>query len=178
MFSSQSQLNKRTPENGNDRENYLSLLVDEYINTNSFDAKCQVLANLANFAYDPINYVYIRDVGVLDIFIHVLKNEQNDRLINFAASGICNLCIDPDNVEYILNHAAIKPITKLLKSAHNETVADAVTICIYLFNSRAKTAINTPEIIQDMQNLKNSNNNNKVVSNLADIFLDDVNKSN
>lgn len=36
MFSSQAQLNKRTPENGNDRENYLSLLVDEYINTNSF----------------------------------------------------------------------------------------------------------------------------------------------
>lgn len=36
MFSSQAQLKKRTPENGNDRENYLSLLVDEYINTNSF----------------------------------------------------------------------------------------------------------------------------------------------
>lgn len=87
------------------------------------------------------------------------------------------LISDPDNVEYILNHAAIKPITKLLKSTHNETVADAVTICIYLF-SHAKTAINTPEIIQDMQNLKNSNNNNEVVSNLVTIFLDDVNKSN
>lgn len=88
------------------------------------------------------------------------------------------LISDPDNVEYILNNAAIKPVTRLLKSTHNETVADAVTICIYLFNSHAKTAINTPEIIQDIQNLKNSNNNNEVVSNLATIFLDDVNKSN
>ncbi|CAH2099736.1 unnamed protein product [Euphydryas editha] len=176
MFSSQAQLKKRTPENGTDRENYLSLLVDEYINTNSLDAKCQVLANLANFAYDPINYVYIRDVGVLDIFIHVLKNEQNDKLINFAASGICNLCIDPDNVEYFLNHDALKPITKLLKSTQNDTVADAVTICIYLFNSHAKTAISTPEVVQDMHNLKNSNNT--IVSNLASIFLDDVSKNN
>ena len=36
MFSSRAQLKKRTPEDGTDREDYLSLLVDEYINTNSF----------------------------------------------------------------------------------------------------------------------------------------------
>lgn len=35
MFSSKSQLQKRTPENGTDRENFLSLLVDEYLNSTS-----------------------------------------------------------------------------------------------------------------------------------------------
>lgn len=55
------------------------------------DAKCQVLANLANFAYDPINYQFIRDVGVLDIFLHVIKKESNHQLLHFAAAGICNL---------------------------------------------------------------------------------------
>lgn len=35
MFSTKSQLRKRTPENGTDRENYLSLLVDEYLNSSS-----------------------------------------------------------------------------------------------------------------------------------------------
>lgn len=33
MFSNKSQLKRRTPENGIDRENFLSLLVDEYLNS-------------------------------------------------------------------------------------------------------------------------------------------------
>lgn len=36
MFSNKSQLKKRTPENGIDRENFLSLLVDEYLNSTSY----------------------------------------------------------------------------------------------------------------------------------------------
>lgn len=57
------------------------------------DAKSQILANLANFAYDPINYTYIRDVGVLDILLYVLKNDSDENLIHFASAGVCNLCI-------------------------------------------------------------------------------------
>lgn len=57
------------------------------------EAKSQVLANLANFAYDPINYGYIRDVGVLDILIYVVKKETDEKLLQFSVAGICNLCI-------------------------------------------------------------------------------------
>lgn len=148
MFSSKNQLLKRTPENGTDRENFLSLLVDEFLHSSSYgkwplfliveirnwiitliwtsstssnwfwpfqhsmsltitfltvlifsDAKCQVLANLANFAYDPINYGYIRDVGVLDIFLHVVKNETDEKLLRFAIAGICNLCLGKCNTQ-------------------------------------------------------------------------------
>lgn len=35
-----------------------------------------MIANLANFANNPINYSYIRDVGVSDIFLYVLKIEK------------------------------------------------------------------------------------------------------
>lgn len=35
MFTSLSYLKKHTPENGTDRESYLSLLVDEYLNSAS-----------------------------------------------------------------------------------------------------------------------------------------------
>lgn len=126
MFSSKAQLVKRTPENGTDRESFLSLLVDEYLHSSSYgnytivkakhffcmivlsvlythyvnvqflifsDGKCQVLANLANFAYDPINYQYIRDVGVLDIFLYVIKNESDRQLLHYAVAGLCNLCL-------------------------------------------------------------------------------------
>lgn len=33
------------------------------------DYKQQVLANLANFAYDPVNYDYFRELNILDLFL-------------------------------------------------------------------------------------------------------------
>lgn len=86
------------------------------------DAKCQVLANLANFSYDPINYGYIRNVGVLDIFIHVLKNEKDETLLHFATSGISNLCIG--NINYLK--------TNLLCFNRKSFFVNNVSICIIM----------------------------------------------
>lgn len=47
------------------------------------DAKEQVLANLANFAYDPSNYQYLRQLQVLDLFLDSLS-EENETLVKFA----------------------------------------------------------------------------------------------
>ncbi|XP_036921820.1 armadillo repeat-containing protein 7 isoform X3 [Sturnira hondurensis] len=44
------------------RLGYLQALVTEFQETESQDAKEQVLANLANFAYDPSNYQYLRQL--------------------------------------------------------------------------------------------------------------------
>ena len=33
------------------------------------ESKLQVLANLANFAYDPINYEHLRKLNVVDLFL-------------------------------------------------------------------------------------------------------------
>ncbi|XP_036053491.1 armadillo repeat-containing protein 7 isoform X3 [Onychomys torridus] len=44
------------------RLGYLQALVTEFQETESQDAKEQVLANLANFAYDPGNYQYLRQL--------------------------------------------------------------------------------------------------------------------
>lgn len=55
------------------------------------EAREQVLANLANFAYDPINYGYIRQLQIIDLFLHTLS-ENNIKLVSFAAAAICNLC--------------------------------------------------------------------------------------
>lgn len=49
-----------------------------------------MLANLANFAYDPINYPYIRSQRVIDLFIEQLVLEDV-KLVSFAAAGLCNL---------------------------------------------------------------------------------------
>ncbi|XP_026323327.1 armadillo repeat-containing protein 7 isoform X2 [Hyposmocoma kahamanoa] len=165
MFSNKSQLKRRTPENGIDRENFLSLLVDEYLNSTLYDAKCQVLANLANFAYDPVNYVYIRDVGVLDIFLYVIKNETNTQLLHFATA-------DPLNADYILRNSGLKPLLALLRINNTDIVTDTITTLIYLSNQQTKSKITIPEVVQIMQDLKMSESGN--LANLATIFLQDI----
>ncbi|XP_075850854.1 armadillo repeat-containing protein 7 isoform X4 [Microcebus murinus] len=65
------------------RLGYLQALVTEFQETESQDAKEQVLANLANFAYDPNNYQYLRQLQVLDLFLDSLS-EENETLVEFA----------------------------------------------------------------------------------------------
>lgn len=55
------------------------------------DARNQTLANLANFAYDPINYDYIKQLHLIDLFLAQLS-EASEELIHFSLAGICNLC--------------------------------------------------------------------------------------
>ncbi|KMQ93633.1 armadillo repeat-containing protein 7 [Lasius niger] len=96
MFSTKARLIKRTGKNSVGRYDFLKLLAIEYKTTKSRDAKEQVLANLANFAYDPINYGYIRQLQIIDIFLETLS-ENNPKLIRFAIGGICNLCLGDYN---------------------------------------------------------------------------------
>ena len=42
---------------------------DIYVLLFSLESKLQILANLANFAYGPINYEYLRILNVIELFI-------------------------------------------------------------------------------------------------------------
>ena len=45
-------------------------LIMKLMNVDNFlEAKYQVLANLANFAYDPINYDWFFELNIIDLFI-------------------------------------------------------------------------------------------------------------
>ncbi|KAJ0060317.1 hypothetical protein NL108_010120, partial [Boleophthalmus pectinirostris] len=46
-------------------------------------AKEQVLANLANFSYDPKNYDYLKDLQVIDLFLDMLT-EENENFVEFG----------------------------------------------------------------------------------------------
>jgi KaiC/GvpD/RAD55 family RecA-like ATPase len=56
------------------------------------EAKEQVLANLANFAYDPINYEFLRKLNVIDLFLDQLS-EENTHFVQFGLGGLCNLSL-------------------------------------------------------------------------------------
>jgi armadillo repeat-containing protein 7 len=91
MFSSKERLQKRTPENGIGRGDYIQLLVDEFYESNNSEANEQVTANLANFAYDPLNYEYLKNAKAVDLFLELLDSPSN-RLTLHGIAGICNLC--------------------------------------------------------------------------------------
>lgn len=58
----------------------------------STDAKHQTIANLANFSYDPVNYEHLRTLGIIDLFLEQLS-EEDPTIIQFALGGICNLAL-------------------------------------------------------------------------------------
>ncbi|XP_048222288.1 armadillo repeat-containing protein 7 isoform X1 [Perognathus longimembris pacificus] len=154
------------------RLGYLQALVTEFQETQSQDAKEQVLANLANFAYDPNNYQYLRQLQVLDLFLDSLS-EENETLVEFAIGGLCNLCADRANKEYILQAGGVPLITNCLSSPNEETVLSAVTTLMYLSSPGpgSHPELTSVPVIQCM--LRFSLSASKRLQNLAQIFLQD-----
>lgn len=55
----------------------------------------QVTANLANFAYDPINWPYLHEAEALELFVTALDT-QNPNLQLHAVAALCNFCLGND----------------------------------------------------------------------------------
>lgn len=49
-------------------------------------------ANLANFAYDPINYAHLRKAAVPRLFVELLDSPEQRLRLNSIA-GLCNCCL-------------------------------------------------------------------------------------
>ncbi|XP_014605231.1 PREDICTED: uncharacterized protein LOC106787408 [Polistes canadensis] len=149
MFSTKEKLIHRTGQNGVGRYDFLKLLINEFKSTSSKDAKLQVLANLVNFAYDPVNYDYLRQLKVIDLFLHILS-EDNTTFVRFAIGGICNLCLDPINKAYILRNQGI-PLVSLLLNSHDEgIILSSITTLMFLITPESKDDILSPTIIRSI----------------------------
>lgn len=170
MFSTKARLIQRTGKNGVGRYDFLKLLANEYKTTKSKDAKEQVLSNLANFAYDPINYGYMRQLQIIDIFLDTLS-ENNPKLVRFAVGGICNLCLDAINKIYILRNRGVELVSSLLSSQDEDIILSAISTLMFLITSESRNEITSTEIIKRMLEL--SNDTNIRIKNLAIIFLSD-----
>nr|XP_032648843.1 armadillo repeat-containing protein 7 isoform X1 [Chelonoidis abingdonii]XP_032648844.1 armadillo repeat-containing protein 7 isoform X1 [Chelonoidis abingdonii]XP_032648845.1 armadillo repeat-containing protein 7 isoform X1 [Chelonoidis abingdonii]XP_032648846.1 armadillo repeat-containing protein 7 isoform X1 [Chelonoidis abingdonii] len=134
------------------------------------EAKKQILANLANFAYDPKNYEYLRQLQVLDLFLDMLT-EDNEILVEFAIGGLCNLCLDKTNKDYILEADGVAPVINCLSSSNEETVMSAVTTLMYLTTPQSRQQTTALPVVECM--LRFSLSANRRLSNLARVFLED-----
>ncbi|XP_064626158.1 armadillo repeat-containing protein 7-like [Lineus longissimus] len=170
MFSSKEHLDKKTGSFGIGRFSFLRSLKDEYEECRDLDARKQVLANLANFAYDPINYGYIRRLKIIDLFLGALE-DNNEKIVEFSIGGLCNLALDKENKELILAADGVHKVITCMSSTNQETVLSAMTTLTFLITPQSKQEITSPAVVECM--MRFSKSTNKRHSNLATVFLQD-----
>ncbi|XP_033125649.1 armadillo repeat-containing protein 7-like [Anneissia japonica] len=168
MFSSKHYIEEKGCSSGMGRLQYLQQLVTEFQKTTDDIYKRQIIANLANFAYDPVNFVYLQQLNVIDLFFDSLSE---DNLAEFAIGGLCNIALDKQCKEYILQNDGVKLLTDCLSNHNEEVVLSAITTLMFLVTPASKPEITAPEIVACMQRFSRSTNCR--LSNLATIFMED-----
>ncbi|KAF6165602.1 hypothetical protein GIB67_021872 [Kingdonia uniflora] len=135
------------------------------------ESKERLVANLANFAYDPYNFTFLRQLNVVELFLDCIT-EPNEKLVEFGAGGICNSCVDPLNAAVIAECDGIPLIIQCLSSPVRNTVNYALGALYYLCNRRNREEILRPEVVEVIEKYAAVGTVNISFSNLANVFLD------
>uniref|UniRef100_A0A1D1Z443 Armadillo repeat-containing protein 7 n=1 Tax=Anthurium amnicola TaxID=1678845 RepID=A0A1D1Z443_9ARAE len=171
MFTNHQRQVERTGRYGTPRLQYLQELVAQFQNATDEESKERIVAHLANFAYDPYNYTFLRQLNVLELFLDCIT-EPNEKLVEFGAGGICNSCADPANAEVIAGCGGIPLIILCLSSPVKNTVSYALGALFYLCNSSTKGEILKPEVVDLIGRYAAAESVNVCFSNLAKAFLE------
>lgn len=170
MFSSKSRLEKKTGPYGIGRFSYLQSLVNEFQNTDDYEAKKQIMANLANFAYDPINYEHLKLLNILDLFLDGLE-ETDEEMVEFAIGGLCNACAEKDNRNHVVENGGVKLVISCLSRYSEDIVLSTITTLMHLVTKESRTEITSLPVVECMVRLSQSKNSR--LRNLATVFLED-----
>ncbi|KAL4364740.1 hypothetical protein AHAS_Ahas07G0036300 [Arachis hypogaea] len=156
IFTIEQRQRERTGKYGSPRFQYLQELVTQFQNTTDegilffllfLKKQKRILANLANFAYDPYNYNFLRQLNVLELFLDCMT-EPNEKLVEFGVGGICNCCAVRNTVNYALG------------------------ALYYVCNEFNKEEILKPEVIDTIKRYAAAEEVSASFSNLAKAFLD------
>ncbi|CAK9143452.1 unnamed protein product [Ilex paraguariensis] len=135
------------------------------------ESKERIVANLANFAYDPYNYTFLRQLNVLELFLDCIT-EPNEKLVEFGVGGICNSCVDPANVAVVIHCGGIPLVIQCLSSPVRNTVNYALGALYYLCNASNREQILKPEVVDIIERYAAAGEVSVTFSNLARAFLD------
>lgn len=171
MFTNDHRQQERTGKYGTPRLQYLQELVTQFQNASEEEAKEKILANLANFAYDPYNYNYLRQLNVLELFLDCIT-EPNEKLIEFGIGGVCNSCADPANAAIVTKVDGIPLIIQCLSSPVRNTVNSALGALYYVCDESNKEEVLKPEVIDVIKRYAAAEEVSVSFSNLAKAFLD------
>ncbi|XP_048869427.1 armadillo repeat-containing protein 7 [Brienomyrus brachyistius] len=163
-------MSRRRRYSASDRSEYLQALVTEFQDTDSDEAKEQVLANLANFSYDPRNVEDLRRLQVTELFLDMLT-EESDNLVEFGIGGLCNLSADRDCCDQIVQSGGVELVTGCLSSRREETVLSAIGTLMNLAAADTRPLASRDAVLQCM--LRFSLSRSPRLRNLAIVFLKD-----
>ncbi|KAJ3653536.1 hypothetical protein Zmor_012783 [Zophobas morio] len=173
MFTRKATLVKKTGPDGVGRYEFLKQLIVEFGTTKSPEAKRQVLANLSNFAYDPVNFEFLKQLHALDLFLDQLSTDDDD-LTHFGLAALCNLSPDPESQDYIIKLNGIKLVSNKLLHKNEEIALNAITTLFYLIFPSQRHLL-TPEILTKI-NVYEAHPNPRY-KNLGVIFMEEANKN-
>ncbi|XP_010553876.1 PREDICTED: armadillo repeat-containing protein 7 [Tarenaya hassleriana] len=171
MFTNNRRQEERTGKYGTPRLQYLQELVSQFQNATDEEAKEKIVANLANFAYDPYNYTFLHQLNVLELFIDCIT-EPNEKLVEFGVGGICNASADPKSAAIVTEAGGIPLIIKCLSSPVRNTVNYAFGALYYLCNASTREEILKPEVVELIKRYADAASVSVSFSNLAKAFLD------
>lgn len=171
MFTNKRRQEERTGRYGTPRVQYLQELVSQFQNATNEETKERIAANLANFAYDPYNYNFLRQLNVLELFLDCIT-EPNEKLVEYGVGGICNSCADPENAAVITNCGGIPLIIQCLSSPVRNTVNYGIGALYYICNESNKEEIVRPEVVDVIKKYAAAGSVSVNFSNLAKAFLD------
>jgi hypothetical protein len=153
------------------------------------EAKRQVLSNLSNFAYDPINFEFLKQLHAIDLFLDQLSSDNED-FLHFGLAALCNISpglsahrsckisnfslADPESKDYIIKLNGIKLISNQLLHKNDEIALNAITTLYYLLFPSFRHLI-TPEIL-DKVKVYQSHPNTRY-KNLGEVFMEEASKN-
>uniref|UniRef100_A0A2P2JC30 Uncharacterized protein MANES_02G134600 n=1 Tax=Rhizophora mucronata TaxID=61149 RepID=A0A2P2JC30_RHIMU len=152
MFTNDRRQEERTGRYGSPRIQYIQELVSQFQNATDEETKERIVANLANFAYDPYNYPFLHQLNVLELFLDCMT-EPNEKLVEFGVGGICNSCVDSANAAVVTECGGILHIIQCLSSPIRNTVKYALGALYYLCYASNKEEILKPEVIDVIKSL-------------------------
>uniref|UniRef100_K3XAK3 Armadillo repeat-containing domain-containing protein n=1 Tax=Globisporangium ultimum (strain ATCC 200006 / CBS 805.95 / DAOM BR144) TaxID=431595 RepID=K3XAK3_GLOUD len=126
MLSSRERLQARQGQHAPPRHEYLQQLVDEYQRSSHMLRKQEIVANLANFAYDPINYASFAQLQVMDLFLDILDADLNDAQQQLEATGNS----EQDSANHKQQHTTVQEKSELRKYQLPEFAIGGICNCI------------------------------------------------
>jgi len=153
MFSTKARLRERQGKYGTPRAQYLQELVSQFQSlpdtAASLPEKERIVARLANFAYDPINWDYLRRLNALELFLDCLAEEGSEKelLVECAMGGLFNASAGPQNAAAILAFEDSLPlISSGLSSPVTNTVLSSLGCLYFLCTPATRQALLTPQV--------------------------------
>jgi len=132
--------------------------------------------NLSNFAYDPVNYTHLHKLGVPELFLDLLT-EEDAMLRQFGICGLSNMCLD-DKVMLIVKEAgAVPSVVKCLGADNEQTVCAAMVVCYYALRSPLREAFSKRSVRDCILRYKESAQSQRL-RNLAAVWIDEYNMVN